>query len=361
MRNNTVRVSLVLATAALLLGLAPGTASAGRLIATGHDADHHCGRVSSEPEAHRQCRFFKVALEYVRAGAPIPSKPVLVLDRGPLDVVTSLDRVYGRGVIPRRVIDPRSAAFRTAPITTSLYSAVIVASSKGTPNDATPQDLNEPTSSPDSDAINARARDLRSFFDSGGGLFVNSGNAHGDSPGDPYYAFLPITVNPGRVTYPITLTPAGRALGFLPADTTCCPTHNTFDPPSPVSALRAVDTDAAGRVITLYANTPRFALLRDPRISSYLLRFIASRLPSSRRCVRGRRVTLRLRRPRGVRFSRASVYVNGKRVKRLKGRRITRPFKITLRGQRTRVRIVILTTGKRKITIRRTYRRCRTR
>ena len=349
----SLRLALILVTTGLALGLSAGTASAGRLVATGHDSDHHCGR-----EAQRQCHFFKVALEYVRAGAPDPSKPVLVLDRGALDVSLSLDRIYGPGVVPRTVIEPRSAAFTRAPITTALYSAVIVASSRGYA-DATPQDLNEFRSTPDSDAINRRARDLRGFFDSGGGIFVNSGNAHGDGPGDPYYAFLPITVRSGRVTEPFRLTPNGSALGFLPEDVTCCPTHNTFESPSLDSALRPVDTDAAGRIVTVFANTPRFSLIGDPPLTRATIRRIAAGLPSARRCIRRRRITIRIPKPRRLRYSRASVYVNGKRVKRLRGRRITRPFKITLRGSRTRVKVVILTTGKRKITIRRTYRRCR--
>jgi len=53
------------------------------------------GRASGVTGAHEQCLFFAVAVNYVRGGAPDPSKPVLVLDRGPLDVVTSLNRVYG--------------------------------------------------------------------------------------------------------------------------------------------------------------------------------------------------------------------------------------------------------------------------
>src|SRR3954454_13283355 len=105
----------------------PGAASAGRVFATGHDADHHCGR-GGTGFAHLQCNFFRVGVDYVRAGAPDPAKPVLVLDRGELDVVSSLDRVYGPGAVPRTVVDPRSDAFPSTAITTSQFSAVIVAS-----------------------------------------------------------------------------------------------------------------------------------------------------------------------------------------------------------------------------------------
>jgi hypothetical protein len=52
--------------------LFPATPSAGRLIATGHDADQHCGRADAVTGAHEQCHFFEVAVNYVRAGAPDP-------------------------------------------------------------------------------------------------------------------------------------------------------------------------------------------------------------------------------------------------------------------------------------------------
>jgi hypothetical protein len=352
------RIAVVAAGACLVLPA--GAASGARLVASGHDSDHHCGRAA--PNEREQCHFFRTALDYVRGGAPDPTKPVLVLDRAYLDVPASLDRIYGPNAVPRTVVDPRSSAFMVAPISTELYSAVVIASSRSDrPEDKTQQDLNELNSTPDSDAINARAGDLRDFFDSGGGIFVNAGNAHGDGPGDPYYGFLPITVQSARVTNPFTLTDAGRALGFVDRDVTCCPTHNTFEQPSPFSALRAVDTDAVGRRVTLFAEAPTFSSLGEPPISPGTLQQVARGVASAKRCRRRRSVRIRLHRPRHRRFSTAVVYVNGKRARRFQGRRITRPFRVRLRGNRTRVRIVILTTGKKKLTIRRTYRRCKPR
>jgi len=254
--------------------LFPATASAGRLIATGHDADHHCGRADAVAGAHEQCHFFQVAVNYVRAGAPDPTKPVLVLDRGALDVVSSLDRAFGPG-LPRAVIDPRSPAFRAAPITTGLYSAVIIASSRGPANDPSPQDLNEFGSTPDSDAINVRAGDLRTFYGGGGGIYVNSGNTHGDDPTDPYYAFLPVTVRGSRVKSPFVLTDAGRALGMVDNDVVCCPTHNTIEPPADGSPFRTIDTDSLGRIVSVYAESQRFSGLGDhvrPRITALRVR-----------------------------------------------------------------------------------------
>ncbi|MGI8730062.1 MAG: hypothetical protein ACR2LK_08760 [Solirubrobacteraceae bacterium] len=279
--------------------------------------------------AHEQCHFFAVAVNYVRGGAPDPSKPVLVLDRGPLDVVTSLDRVYGSAV-PRTVIDPRSAEFSRLPITVDRYSAVIIASSKGEPGDPTPQDLNEVGSAPDSDAINARAAELRAFFGAGGGIYVNSGSEHGDEPNDPYYAFLPVTVQGAQVRSPFLLTDAGRALGMVERDVACCPTHNTFEPPGEGSALRAIDTDSAGRIVSVFAETQNFAALADPPVTPAVVQEIARNLPSTKTCVRRGTVTVRLRRPKGVRFSRANIYRNDKFLKRVKGAKITRRIKVSV-------------------------------
>src|SRR4051794_3293047 len=153
MMPRTVAVRRTTAFVALVMLAFASPAMAGRVIATGHDTDHHCGR-DGTGYPHLQCNFFKTAVDYVRAGAPDPAKPVLVLDRKSLDVVTSLDRAYGPGAVPRKVIDPRSGAFKRAPITAGRYSAVIIASSGGDPGDPSPQDLNEVGSTPDSDAIN---------------------------------------------------------------------------------------------------------------------------------------------------------------------------------------------------------------
>ena len=46
-------------------------------------------------------------------------------------------------------------------------------------------------------------------------------------------------------------------------------------------------------------------------------------LPSARKCVSRRRFRIRLRRARGVKLVSATVHVNGKRVKVVRGRRLT--------------------------------------
>ncbi|MEA2273774.1 MAG: hypothetical protein QOI98_2482 [Solirubrobacteraceae bacterium] len=243
----------------MLRALAPGLtaavlvaapASAGRVLATGHDADLHCAT------QQQQCHYFQVAVNYVRGAAPNPNAPVLVLDRLDLDVVHALDSAFGAGSVPRVVIDPRSAEFATTPISTDLYSAVVVAS------DITCGgcDLNEPGATPDSDAINARAGDLATFFNGGGGLLALAGGSHGDSAGGSYYNFVPLPVGGAPVSAPFTLTGDGRSLGFedspngigMNDDVNCCETHNSFAAPAG-GVLRVAENDGKGQVETLFA------------------------------------------------------------------------------------------------------------
>ena len=71
--RRTVRTLFLAVALALAL---PGVANAGgRLIETGHDADWDCTVVGT------QCNFIKVAVNYVRNGAPDPTKKLLVLDK----------------------------------------------------------------------------------------------------------------------------------------------------------------------------------------------------------------------------------------------------------------------------------------
>ena len=246
MRTRLV-VAAVGAFALLLLSATP--ASAGRILITGHDADLHCSGGAG-------CNFVNAAVKYVRAGAPSPNKPVLVLDRGALQFVAALDAAFETKV-PRVVMDPRSNRFADAPLTTERYSAILVAS------DTTCGgcDLNEFDSAPDSRAINARKGDIAAFFNAGGGIYANSGGSRGD--GDPtvpdvYYDFLPIPAGGEPVTGPFCLTPIGARLGFEDQrcpdarrhrgntdDINCCATHNSFKRPGADSAFEIAEIDVA--------------------------------------------------------------------------------------------------------------------
>jgi hypothetical protein len=239
-----------LAVLAAFFALAPGSASAGRLLVTGHDADLHCS-------GGQQCHYVRQAVSYVRAGAPDPSKPVLVLDRLDLDFVVALDSAFGAGAVPRVVMDPRSPQFASAPLTTSRYSAILIASDINCGG----CDLNEFSSTPDSDAITARRSDIAAFFNAGGGVYANSGATHGDGEAstgaDNYYSFLPLPVGGTPVAPPFCLTPIGASLGIEDPngcpdatrrsgtndDINCCATHNSFTEPPSGSALQVAERD----------------------------------------------------------------------------------------------------------------------
>jgi hypothetical protein len=236
------------------------SASAGRMLVTGHDADFHC-------TGHDQCHFVQVATTWVRGGAPDPSKPVLVLDADDLDFPTSLDNAFGTGVVPTVVMDPKSPQFAAEPLTTDRYSAILVAS------DTTCGgcDLNV-NNTDDSDAINARAADIAAFFNAGGGVYANAGADHADgdlSDGpDLFYNFLPIPATGVQVNQPFCLTDAGIALGFEDStlecadpskqnigthdDINCCETHNSFAEPPAGGALQVSERDSKGFAETLF-------------------------------------------------------------------------------------------------------------
>jgi hypothetical protein len=222
-------------------------ASAGRLVATGHDADLHC---STEGLG---CNFVRVAVDYVRAGS---TRPVLVLDRGALQLVSALDLAFEPN-LARTIMDPRSPQFASEPLTTNRYSAILVASDESCGG----CDLNEPGSARDSRAINSRADDIAAFFNDGGGVYANSGGLRADGesgPADVYYDFLPLPEGGQAMTGPFCLTPIGARIGFEDQlcpnagrhsgdgdDINCCPTHNSFDEPPDDSAIRIADVDVA--------------------------------------------------------------------------------------------------------------------
>ncbi len=114
-------IRLLALTAACLAVLPVSSALAGRLFATGHDLDFHCS-------SGFQCGYVDTAVSYVRGGAPDPTKPVLILERRNRDFSVALTETFGMGAVPSVSMDPRSAEFATAPLDTSLYSAILIGS-----------------------------------------------------------------------------------------------------------------------------------------------------------------------------------------------------------------------------------------
>jgi hypothetical protein len=391
----SVRQAVVIAGAIAAVIASASPAHAGRLVVTGHDADLHCAA------QNLQCHFVAVAVNYARSAAPDPSRPVLVLDRGATpSVPTALDRALGS--VPRTVLDPRSQ-LAGAPIDTR-YSAIIVASDV-TCGGCT---LNEPGSTPDSDAINARRGDIEAFFNAGGGIVAFSGANHGgndaNTADDTYYSFVPVPVGGALVGPPFALTAEGRALGFTDGsggtsdDINCCQTHNSFSLPPAGGALKVAETDSAGRAETLFAEgsisgggiqpgppppppgggsappppppatpppapptvgagRPPLSLLdpANPLNPNNTLRASqAFVFPSTKRCVSKRNFRIRVVRPKLVTYVAAKVDVNGRQVPviiRRERYRTVRGSVLRMRRFTARVDLRNLTKGRFRVAI----------
>jgi hypothetical protein len=82
-------------------------------------------------------------------------------------------------------------------------------------------------------------------------------------------------------------------------------------------------------------------------------------LPSRRRCASRRKFRIRVRRVSGVSYASVAVFVNGKRVKIVRGARTTARVDLSgLPKGRFSVRIVVVTTDGRKLSHTRKYRTC---
>lgn len=348
----------------LALAVLPaGTASAGRLVATGHDADDHCS--FNEP----QCQFFRTAVAYVRAGAPDPGRPVLVFactDK----VERALTNAFGAGAVAAtRMCPTTDPGFASAPINTSTYSALIVGS--------TSDSINTTGSPADSQAIEGRKNDIAAFFNAGGGIFALAGDQFGD--GDPangvdaYYNFIPLPAVGKKVVSPFRLTAEGQGLGFEDQANgigaanaiNCCPTHNSFQEPPSGSALKVAERDSSVPPApeTLFADGQiSGGGIVPPGTSPTPPAFGPGGVvvaPSNKRCVSRRKFRIRLRQPRRAKLVGATVKVNGRTVATRRGRRVTAP--VDLRGLprgRFTVSITILLDDGRIIRGTRRYRTC---
>jgi hypothetical protein len=350
-----VRYALLAAILALLA--LPAPALAGRIVATGHDADSHC---SGYDAPSGQCHFVAVAVNYVRGGAPTPSRPLLLLDCSPSGRIQAALNNAGVGSGTNQVVCPSAnvAAFNAIALTTSSFSAILVGSS------------GDQTSVADSAALNARSGDIASFFNAGGGILAFAGDFNGDDPADPYYQFVPIGIGGKSVAPPFKLTPEGQALGFQDSvngigtndDINCCPTHNSFQEPAAGSALQVAERDSsvppAPETLFAEGTISGGTIRKKPTAGSVI------KLPSNKKCVSRRKFRIRIRQPGGIKIQTALVFVNGKKVKVLKRkvfRRKRHTAGVNLRGLPRgtfKVRIVVLTTDGNTLRGTRKYRTC---
>ena len=356
LRQRAQRAALLVAFASCLLGAAP--AYGGRLLATGHDADLHCA--IGQP----QCHFLKVAVDYVRGGAPNPSKPVLVLDKKNLYLQKALDMAFGAGGLRYVVMDPASSAFASTPLNTSTYSAMLVASDWGCGG----CDLNDTGRPTDSLAISARKSAIAAFFNSGGGILALAGAAHGGagSGDNSYYDFIPLPLSGAAVSPPFTLTAAGTALGFVSGDINCCAAHNSFNAPAPGSPLTVAETDSLGLAETLFGqgSISGGAVVNSPASGALPPAFGKNGvvgLPSVGKCLSKRHFKIHIRKDAGVTYKSVKVFVRGKSAGTIAGARLVAG--VDLRGlpQGTfTVKIVVLTSTGGRIQGTRRYHTCAT-
>ena len=112
--------------------------------------------------------------------------------------------------------------------------------------------------------------------------------------------------------------------------------------------------DEDGRVI--YGGRPMGAAPRSQSLTAAGARLA---LVGARRCVSRRRFSLRLRAPRGQKLRRATIYVDGKRQRRVRGRSLSVP--VSLRGvakKVVRVKVVAITRSGRRVVAQRRYQTC---
>jgi hypothetical protein len=336
----------------------PGQALGGRLVATGHDADSHCSGV----DGPGQCHFVQVAVNYVRGGAPDPSRPLLLIDcSAGGNVAKALANAGVAG--SNQVVCPSGnlGAFNALRLTTASYSAIIVGSSSDAINLG---------GTADSAALIARKADIASFFNQGGGIFALAGDFNGDDPTDPYYQFVPIGIGGKQVTSPFRLTPQGQALGFEDApngigasdDINCCPTHNSFEEPPAGSALQVAERDSsvppAPETLFAQGTISGGTIVNKPTFGRVV------GLPSNRRCVSRRKFRIRIRQPGEIQIQAALVFLNGRKLRVLTRnvfRKKRKVANVDLRGLPRgtfKVRIVVLTTDGTTLRGTRKYRTC---
>jgi hypothetical protein len=365
---------LVAAFAALFLLGTVGSASAGRMIATGHDLDCHAGHpnCSSSGQEH----FLKVSLDFVRSGAPDPNKPVLVLSCFPADSsAVDMNQTFEINFPGQAHVNmcPSSAAFASEPLTTASYSAIIVGSSchdnhKYSINGADCQGSSGTT--PDSDALAARSDAIAAYFNEGGGLLVLSGAVNGDndpSTGpDTYYNFVPVGLGGNVVNSPFKLTDFGRLMGFEDSfhsigsnnDINCCETHNSFAEPAAGGPVKVTERDSTNAPETVAVGgkiqNGQFVGQQDYPAGPNPLG-----LPK-KKCIDKRKFKFTIHQPNTGSVRRVEVFVNKKRTKVVTGNRITKLSiaKLPKKG-RYKVKIVAFTTNLTQTISTRTYKACK--
>ena len=139
----------------------------------------------------------------------------------------------------------------------------------------------------------------------------------------------------------------GRAAPAPPGGSPPPPAGTT--PPAAVATPPAVTLPLA----------PRPLPIARPPLARLVFSRIVTGLPSVRRCLSRRNFRIRLRSPAGARIASATVFVNNRRVRVVRGRRLTAP--VDLRGLprgRFSVKITVVMADGRRVSETRRYRTC---
>ncbi len=225
-----------------------GTASAGPIFLTGHDPDFHA------LDSTGAKNLLTAGLDYVTGGTTFSgSEKFLWVQARPADIggipgghrdgiVAGLNAI---GLTEGVQFDVANAAALPG-IDFSSYTAIAIASSFG--GLLTRAEL---------DALIARAGDIATFINNGGGLFASAecfpcgaDLLAGDTP-PALYGYLPVVVSSIPASPPFAVTPFGNLTFGLVSTDLNDPTHNSF---GAIGGLNPVDLDNSGQATTLAAD-----------------------------------------------------------------------------------------------------------
>ena len=175
--------------------------------------------------------------------------------------------------------------------------------------------------------------------------------------GDPLLGPLADNGGPTATRMP---DPASHAIdGGDPATCPATDQRGVARPQGAVCDIGAVEAPAAAVTVASSPGRPVVKATPEPRPRIRAADVI--RLPSAKKCLSHRRVTLRIRRPKGMTITAVRVFINGARVRLLRGKKITST--ITLRRVpqgRFELSVSVLTGGGAAVSLSRTqrYRTC---
>jgi hypothetical protein len=229
------RASLAFAGALVVAAVSVAPASAGTQVVSGED--EHCDTFGSPI-----CDFTRKSVDYARAGAPDPAKPILLIDCSGEGGDYYLREAYEPD--PEiTTICPGTPEYDGTVFSTANFSAIVVGDGEGS-----------------SEALNPRTADFLAFFNQGGGV-VAFDAADGS---DVNLDFLPLAVDLVEESSPnqdyVVTTEGAAALGITDEEINdnCC-RHELYAEPETDSLLQVGARDFDGVPMLLFGRVDRLA------------------------------------------------------------------------------------------------------